>query len=82
MNSVKLILILFKNYIFVIFFSKKNDRKMWLFSGLISFKKVVNFEHEFLEIGSSNPPLSSGQLLEDSQSFPTVCGMPMEIFFY
>ena len=59
MNSVKLILILYKIYSCHIFFRKKMSGKWDCLCGLISFKKVVNFEQEFLEIGSTNPPLSS-----------------------
>ena len=42
---------------------------------------MVNFERELLEIDSKYPLISPRHVLEDSLSFPTVCGMPMENFF-
>ena len=50
------------------------------FSKLLSQKKVVNLEHQLREIDTMYPLLSPRHVLEDSLSFPTVCGMLMDIF--
>ena len=41
---------------------------------------MVNFKHQLREIDSMYPLLSTRHVLEDSLSFPTVCGMLMDIF--
>ena len=43
---------------------------------------MVNFERELRESDSNYPLISLRHVLEDSLSFPTVCGMLMDIFFY
>ena len=79
--SVKLILILFILFYLWTNFSKKRGGKSADFLSFFLRKKVVNFKHQLREIDSMYPLLSPRHVLEDSLSFPTVCGMLMDIFF-
>ena len=78
--SVKLILILFILFYLWPIFSNKRGGKLADFLSFFLRKKVVNFEHQLREIDSMYPLLSPRHVLEDSLSFPTVCGMLMVIF--
>ena len=62
-------------------FDQKTGGKSSDFLRLFLRKKVVNFERELREIDSNYPLMSPRHVLEDSLSFPTVCGMLMDIFF-